>query len=140
SMRAACAVLLCVAAGCAQRLERRLVEPGKAATLDRESPFLKIHLRDGGVYILSQWRVDEPGAAVEGEGELQDRNRATVRQGNFRVPLAQVALFETNVVHVSALVAPLAVISVLSLVGTLACAEHPKSCFGSCPTFYASDG
>ena len=127
-------------AGCVQRLEKKLVEPAMSATLDHEAPFLKAHLRDGGVYILAPWRIDELERVVVGEGELQDAERQTVKRGSFRVPIAEVALFETNVLHTSPAVAALAVISVASAGLTLYCATHSKSCFGSCPTFYASNG
>ena len=37
-------------------------------------------------------------------------------------------------------IAPLAVVTGASLAVTAACLYNPKACFGSCPTFYVSDG
>jgi hypothetical protein len=56
------------------------------------------------------------------------------------VRIADVALFETNTVQTSPAVAGLALVTTITAAVTLACIIHPKSCFGSCPTFYVSDG
>ena len=78
-----------------------------------------------------------------GSGRLLDSDRALVREGAFSVPLDSVALLETNV---EAGQMPTALKAVLIVVGGMAvalavvCTLDPKACFGSCPTFYASDG
>ena len=129
-------------AGCApvNTLDRRLVEPATISTVDRRLPFLKAHLRDGHVVVLTRWDVDTTGRAVVGEGERLDVNRRTLAAGAQRIALDSVALFETNVVRTHASVGALAVITGASLALTAYCLSNTKSCFGSCPTFYASDG
>jgi hypothetical protein len=58
------------------------------------------------------------------------------------ITLSEVALFETN--HPESVprgeYAVLAVVTAASLAVTAVCLSNPKACFGSCPTFYASDG
>jgi len=84
--------------------------------------------------------VDQEGVSVSGRGELLGLNREPVGSGSFTVPIDSVALFETNVVQNSPAVAALAVVSGVSLGLTAFCLSNTKACFGSCPTFYVSDG
>jgi hypothetical protein len=84
--------------------------------------------------------VDEDGRVVRGRGSHLDVNRVPLRTGEFAVPVDSVALFETNVVQTHPAVAALAVITVGSIAFTIYCISNPKACFGSCPTFYVSDG
>ncbi len=142
SRRAAALLLACAAllAGCVKQLERRLTRPESSATVDRRSPFLKAHMPDGTLYVLSPWSMDRASAAVMGQGAWLDVNRAELGRGTFRIPVDSVVLFETNVVRPSPGVAALGVITGISVGITIACAADPKACFGSCPTFYATDG
>ena len=81
---------------------------------------------------------------------LRDRCRAKGRtsvlrarrlgSGTFTVALDEVALLETNVLQRSPSAAALAVITGVSVAMTAFCIANPKACFGSCPTFYVSDG
>ncbi len=141
--RAALAILiLCglCAAGCAQIVQRRLLPPAQAGALDRRSPYLKVHARDRTLYVLSEWSVDAEARTVSGAGRLYDVGRKVTGEGRFSVPLDSVALFETNVTGIHPAVAALAVMTVASVALTIYCATNPKSCFGSCPTFYVWDG
>ena len=119
---------------------RTLVPPEKAATLDRQAPFLKAHLRDGRVYVLDKWRVDESQGTVAGEGELHGPDRRVREKGPFTLALASIALFETNVVPDSPALRDRALMFGISAAVTAGCLINPKACFGSCPTFYAGDG
>ena len=130
---------LALAPGCAP-LEipaRRLTEPGGVASLDGASPFLKAHMMDGSVYVLSAWSVDERDQVVSGVGRLLGVNRKELDSGELEVPIASVAIFETNVLQKGTAVQSMSVMSGLSLVLTGYCLANPKACFGSCPTFYA---
>lgn len=142
--RCLCALVLAagVVAGCSRinTQHRRLTDPAEVATIDHKSPFLKAHMRNGDVYILSYWDVDAAARSVWGNGDRLDPNRTRVGSGAQRVPLDSVALFETNVVSTHGSVAALAVVTGASLALTAYCATNPKACFGSCPTFYVSDG
>jgi hypothetical protein len=97
-------------------------------------------MRDGRLFLLNNWSIDSVGNAVSGPGSLYDANRRVIDRGTYRLAVDSVALFETNVVRPSASVAALSVITGLSAGVTVFCLSDPKACFGSCPTFYASDG
>lgn len=136
-------LLICLAllAACTvQTQHRRLITPAEVRSLDGRSPFLKAHMLDGRVYILSPWKVDSPAKTVSGPGELLGINREVMTKNTFTLPLDSVALFETNVVKTSAAVSALGFITGASVALTIFCAANPKACFGSCPTFYVSDG
>lgn len=132
------AFVLC---GCGVKsVHRTTVSPEDFRSLDGKSPYLKCHMKDGGVYVLSPWNVLPGGRSVHGHGKPLDPNRRAVGDGDFTVDIAAVALFETNIAHRSAAVTGLAIVTGISLGITAYCIANPKSCFGSCPTFYVSDG
>jgi hypothetical protein len=136
-----CVLLVSLVAGCSvKRLTRTLTPPDRAASLDHKSPFLKAHLRDGRVLVLSQWGTDAAARTVSGGGDALDVSRHLIAHGTFTIPLDSVALFETNVTHTSGSVVALSILSVASLTLTAYCIANPKACFGSCPTFYVDDG
>lgn len=122
-------------ASCVHRLERKIGPT--LATVDNQAPYLKIHLADGQLYVLHDWTADDRAQRITGTGDLFRADRSVERTGTFTVPMADVAMYETNTVVSSPGVAALAVITGLSLGATTYCALNPKSCFGSCPTFYA---
>ena len=115
---------------------------GDSHPLDTEAPFLKVHMEDGELYVLSEWRVIPQPNAVSGIGLHYDVRRHPIGSGEQLIPMGQVALLETNrprtVVHAGAAV--LGIATGLSLAVNVACASNPKMCYGSCPTFYADDG
>ena len=121
------------------RVRRTLVPSSQISTLDKKSPYLKAHLRSGYVYILDSWEVDSAGATVTGKGSLLTPNRSVERQGDFEIPADSVALFETNVLQRGGAVAGLSVLTGITAAVTVACIASPKTCFGSCPTFYVRD-
>ena len=121
------------------RLRRTITQPSQASTLDRKSPYLKAHLRSGYVYVLDSWEVDTSGTVVTGRGLLLTPNRSTDHQGQFRLPVDSVALFETNLLQRGGAVTALSVMSGITAAVTAVCIADSKTCFGSCPTFYAAD-
>jgi hypothetical protein len=131
------ALLLGSALGPSCTLRRELVDPTAAYRLDGKAPVLKAHMRDGAVFVLEHWTVDEPHGVVRGSGVEYDLERRVAASGDLQVPLPQVALFETNAIRPDTpTVAALTVVTVTSLALTGFCAISPKTCFGSCPTFY----
>ena len=129
------------AAACLEtRLDRALKTPDQIQTLDHRSPYLKVHMKDGGLYLLSKWQVDGAKQQVSGEGDRLGLAREMIGSGPFAVALSDVALLETNVLQRSPSAAALAVITGVSVAVTAACIANPKACFGSCPTFYISNG
>lgn len=128
-------VALAVSAGCAKRIERK-VGP-TLHTVDMDAAYLKAHMKDGSLYVLGSWRIDEANAAVTGVGDWFGPDRIAPRRGAFTVKFADVSLYETNTIITSPGVAAMAVVTGLSIGVTIGCAVNPKACFGSCPTFYA---
>ena len=138
----ACAALAAVLAACSvKRMERTVLPAGRTPGDDTGSGrHLKAHLRDGGVYVLDNWRMDSGGAVVTGSGRQLDANRVIVRSGTLSVPVASVALFEVDRATTSGGVTALAMVSGVTATIAVVCALNPKACFGSCPTFYVTDG
>lgn len=129
-----------VATGCVQRVTRRVIAPENASTLDHRSAYLKAHLKNGNVAVISKWSVDQLKREVQGQGTLLSPGRITLVSGSIAVPIDSVALFETNVRKPSPAIISMAVVTGASAVLTIICLSNPKTCFGSCPTFYWSDG
>lgn len=104
--------------------------------------FVKCHMKDGAVVVLQRWVLDAKARTIRGNGVAYDTQRAVVNRGDMTLQVADVALFETD--EPEALtrgnVVALGVVSVLSVGVTVLCLTNPKTCFGSCPTFYADDG
>jgi hypothetical protein len=121
------------------RVERTLVPAADVSTLDRKSPYLKAHLRTGYVYLLSAWEVDTSGTMVTGRGSLLTPDRVVESEGEYRLPVDSVALFETNLLKRGGGLTALAVMSGITAAVTAACLTDTKACFGSCPTFYVAD-
>lgn len=138
SRKVAIAVIVALAAGgCARRLHR--ATSANLQTVDLKAPYIKCHMKDGGLYVLSSWTIDEVGHALTGAGEYFGTDRSVESRTTYRVAMADVALYETNTISSSPGVAAMAVITGLSLAVSAACIANPKACFGSCPTFYAPD-
>jgi hypothetical protein len=133
------ALLVAIAAvfgACAYKVERNLIEPSRSAALDSDSEYLKAHMRDGELYVLTAWDVSAADQRVRGQGTRLDYNRRILTTGPFDVPLDSVALFETNAARVSSSIVPLTVMTIGTAAVGVYCAINPKACFGSCPTFY----
>lgn len=135
-----CAVVLLVAGCDVKRLNRELVPGDRVASIDHRAPYLKAHLRDGRVLVLSGWSADTLARSLKGTGRMLGVNRDVIAAGELAVALDSIALFETNVVHRAPAVGALSVLTGASLALSAYCAANPKACFGSCPTFYAFDG
>ncbi len=110
--------------------------------LDLSAPFLKCHLQDGGLLLLEHWKLDADAKVVKGIGIHYSPHRQPVARGGLSVPLEQVVLLETNrpeKLTRKGLVA-MGVTTGASAALTALCLSSPKTCFGSCPTFYGFDG
>ena len=102
---------------------------------------IKVHLRSGQLLVLASWR-DLPGdTALEGRGRRYDEARRLLGPFDGRVPRDSIALLEitrqTTAHPVGSII--MGTYTVLAGVVTIACLADPKSCFGSCPTFYLQD-
>ena len=129
--------VLALAAGCARKLTRTFVPPDRTATLDARSPFLKAHMADGTVYVLNRWAVDTTDQRVRGTGHHLGLNREPIDSGTFRLATDSVVLFETNVEESTGAATAITVMAGVTALVAGICAADPKTCFGSCPTFYA---
>ena len=63
------AVVAALSSACVHKVERNLADPSRPAALDTESEFLKVHMRDGGLYVLTSWDVDEAKTMGERAGD-----------------------------------------------------------------------
>jgi len=99
---------------------------------------LKVHLMAGQLLFLQQWKALPGDSGLVGTGTRYDMRRQPVGPFNGLVPRDSIALLEvTRTQHIHpAGSAMLGTYTVLAGVVTIACLADPKSCFGSCPTFY----
>src|SRR5262245_40385447 len=135
-MKRIAVLTLALALGCIYRVERRIAPADQAATLDGKSAYLKAHLKNGEVYLLSGWHADSGGRVISGTGQLLDVNRTIVSSGDFRFPSDSVALFETNVVKPSGASTALTVMAGgTAIVGGI-CGANPKAGFRHCPALH----
>lgn len=128
-----------VLSSCTIPVRQRAFTPAPDA-LNRSAHYLKAHLRNGDLYLLSDWTIDEAEKNVNGTGDHYDAYRRVVGHGAVTLPIDSVALFETNVISRSKRVAALSVMTGVTAAAAVVCAASPKTCFGSCPTFYVMDG
>jgi hypothetical protein len=138
-------VLIVLLASCAWNrvVEPRLHDRGAFPRIGeaRGGNPLKVHMQNGDLYILMPWRLAEKGGLVTGKGQRYDPQRDVVAQGDFRIAVEDIALVESSqgrIAGLSSLGGASGLASLTVFFGTLSvvCAIDPKSCFGSCPTFY----
>jgi len=102
---------------------------------------LKVHLMSGQLLVLQQWRELPADAGVTGVGTQYDVLRHPVGPFDGSVPHDSIALLEitrSETVRPAGSVV-LGAYTVLATVLAVTCLADPKSCFGSCPTFYLND-
>jgi hypothetical protein len=121
-------------------VKRDIRTPEHFLDLDPKADYLKVHFRDGRLSILSEWRSFEKERYIIGSGFRYDANRTSIGIGTDTIQFAKIALLETNVVQSGEGLVGMAVLTGGTLAMAIFCAENPKACFGSCPTFYAWDG
>ena len=143
-------ILIYICSSCApSRLDKSLYKAGEYP--EYKSPqsgneYLKVHMNSGDLYVLSQWEIDVNKRQLQGSGEKYNYSREVDNaEGNkFTLQLSDIALFEKNRVVKSkgenGQSITMAVFSSLNILITLPCLADPKSCFGSCPTYYTSNG
>ena len=135
-------VLLCVLTASACSVGRRqLYEPDVIPRLSNKQAPVKLHVMSGELYALDVWHFELADSVIVGSGALHGIDRQVVSRGTFSVPMNSVIFAETNEPRTVAPfgVALLAVWSTVWGAVTVGCVADPKSCFGSCPTFYLDD-
>ncbi len=144
-------ILFCIyiSFGCTTtRIQREVAAVTEAQELNQNANYLKVHMLDGKLYVLYNWNVNDNENTVSGLGSLYNANRnltamVQLETDKFIIPLSEVALFETNKVSIagsSGSMSAMTIVTVPSVLLGVICLSDPKACFGSCPTFYASDG
>lgn len=135
--------------GCAtQHVERTALTPSAFQNSSLEyinqlrlsSPFLKVHMRNGNLYVFDQWQTDNQKSTILGQATLYNAYRVSLGSDRRTIGLDSVAIVETNVLHTTGSFIAITVFTGITLAVTIACMYNPKACFGSCPTFYVSDG
>jgi len=105
-----------------------------------EIPYLKLHMNNGELYVLSDWEIIEESNLVTGIGRHMNLNREILSEGEFNISLQQIVLAETNHIDAPTAIGSLALLTVVTGIFTILCIANPKACWGSCPTFYANEG
>lgn len=135
--------------GCvARHVERKNISPElfqKSSTsqinqMKTSSPFLKAHMKNGNLYIFDSWDTDDAKLAITGRAALYSTTREVMDKNQYILGFDSVALLETNVIENSGSATAITVFTGITAAITVFCITNPKACFGSCPTFYISDG
>lgn len=105
---------------------------------------LKVHLRSGDLVVYDRWAEDSAGKRYHGSGLRYDRDRRLSKSGIIEISVDSVALLETSRDKPGfgyfLGTTLLASYTVVTGIITVSCLADPKSCFGSCPTFYLESG
>lgn len=104
-------------------------------------PYLKAHLKNGNVSVFKDtWHIDSSNHTVSGKGVSYDFNRFKTFEGDLSIKIDSVAIFETNKkLEKNSAIGGLTMLAGLDIVFTIICLSNPKTCFGSCPTFYFNE-
>lgn len=133
----ALALVACVS-GCAshfQTVEHRRFQEAKELRAPSQDTRLKAHYRDGRVAIFRTWAVRD--GCLAGDGVLLGVDRDTLSADTVIAPLDSIVLFESDRLVPGRAQNMLTAMTVVVGVVGVYCLANPKSCFGSCPTFYA---
>jgi len=137
------AVALLVVVSACQVTHPHVLTPDLVPGAD-EPGLLKVHLHSGDVVVMTSWRENPEARRLTGLGTRYDADRrAGAGPVSVDLPVDSVALLE---IHRSSSdigkgtgLTLLASYTVLTGTITFLCVLDPKSCFGSCPTFYVDD-
>ena len=118
-----------------------LYEPAHPPSPGPKPQPLKVHLSSGELVVLDSWKLSPDRSTLVGQGTRYTVLREPRESGPQSLPTSSIALLETNDrEQVSSLaVGGLSTLTVAFGVASIACLADPKSCFGSCPTFYLED-
>lgn len=110
----------------------------------KETPFFKVHLKNGDVSLLENWEMTATQDSLNGEGQLFDFNRKQIHEGKISLAVNEIAIIETNQIEVlkekeKSVITSLSILTGINLIGDVLCFSNPKACYGSCPTFYIQD-
>lgn len=138
--------------GCSPtRIIREFHDPVRLGSHEIHNKIIKVHMTDGQLYLLDSLISTNDIDSVSGYGYLYDQYRDLVKTNKtpsgsysgppFKIPSSGISLFETNDIKgLNRRYIAMTLVGVPTLAVTIYCIINPKSCFGSCPTFYAWDG
>src|SRR5437870_2423559 len=66
--------------------------------LKTESPYLKVHMKNGDLYAFKSWNTDETRSTIAGLATWYNASRDSLGKDQYAVSLDSVALLETNVI------------------------------------------
>jgi hypothetical protein len=124
---------------CVPAWSPRVSPPTAAALGPSTAPTLKLHLRSGELIIATGWVEDAAARTLRVNGTVYSLDRRVLGSAAGRdVPVDSIALVQSSTPGQAYPVG----LMMLAVWGTAAgivsgsCLADPKSCFGSCPTFY----
>lgn len=105
-----------------------------------QTNFYKLHFKNGDAAILTTWQNTELDSIV-GRGQLYDFKRNIKKTGYLSFHINEIIIGETNDYSMFRSLdkerkTTLGILIAFNLALNVNCALNPKSCFGSCPTFY----
>ncbi len=131
-------VCLLATAACTRAVHEPFLYPVGEAPSNSGNP-LKVHLHSGELVLLNSW--EETDESLVGMGVRYGLDRMAMGPARaVDLPFDSIALLEMHVRTGSRTtgVAGIAAWTVYFGIYTAVCMADPKSCFGSCPTFYVA--
>ncbi|MFZ8805508.1 MAG: hypothetical protein ACO2PO_21370 [Candidatus Calescibacterium sp.] len=80
------------------------------------SSVIKVHMKNGSLYILNSWKVDKNKRILKGNGTYYSIDRTSSNVNNFEIPIDSIAIIESNEVVPSKALALLVLAMPVSLV------------------------
>lgn len=119
-------------------------QPGQPMdSLQLNQRYLKVHLKNGNVAIIRNWDIDNENEILSGVGYQYNpsRKKESYNPIKYELNFEDCVLIETNDYEGFNLISPLIMtFTTLTAAVTVPCIFDPKSCFGSCPTYYLYQG
>ncbi len=119
-------------------------------TANSKAKYLKVHIKDGSLFILNNWVIDTITEVIQGSGNYFNykREKVSLKNGEYlafnnttyTICWDDISLIETNqLLHHVGNIAAITIPGVPYAVLATYCVINPKACFGSCPTFYTKN-
>ena len=102
------------------------------------SAYLKVHMKNGKLAVINSWLIDNDKKAIVGDGKIYNAHRQVIYDGKgYRFNFDDIIMLETNEYDGYNVISPLLMtLTIFTSVVSIPCLANPKSCFGSCPTYY----
>ncbi|MFZ8846868.1 MAG: hypothetical protein ACO2O6_06700, partial [Candidatus Hydrothermia bacterium] len=69
---------------------------GSSFIKKKGSSVIKVHMKNGSLYILNSWNVDENKRILKGNGTYYSIDRTSSNVNNFEIPIDSIAVIESN--------------------------------------------